>query len=98
MAEAPSPPEAGAKPAARDAYVVSLLSEGKVEAAFRVVNEHPDRALFWSEFHRYGAQALARGDLSAAHDAFEKARAHYTHQSGRRSASGRTARRCHCRL
>jgi hypothetical protein len=65
MAEAPSPPEAGARPAAREAYVVSLLSEGKVEAAFRVVNEHPDRALFRAEFHRCGAQALVCGEAQA---------------------------------
>ena len=75
MAASASSPGPGTKSAAREAYLVSLLSEGELDAAFRVINEHDDRPLFWSEFHRRGAQALARGELTAARDAFEKARA-----------------------
>jgi tetratricopeptide (TPR) repeat protein len=74
MTDATSSPGVAAKSGPAEAYVVSLLSEGKLEAAFRVVNERDDRSAFWPEFHRCGVQALASGDLPTARDAFEKAR------------------------
>jgi tetratricopeptide (TPR) repeat protein len=68
-----SPTRPVAAPPQSEAYVLSLLSEGRFDVALEVIPEFGDGRVYWPDFHNYAQRLLASGKLEAAAAALDAA-------------------------
>jgi tetratricopeptide (TPR) repeat protein len=66
---APSPAPAAANPVQPEAYVLSLISQGKLRAALEAIGEFGDGAIYWPDFHNQAQRLMLAGRLEAAAEA-----------------------------
>ena len=70
---APSPTQAAGDPAKPEAYVLSLISEGKLQAATEAIAEFGDGHVYWPDFHNQAQRLMLSGRLEAAAEAAQAA-------------------------